>query len=401
MRRAATTAVAVAAVLAGSAAGGATRFTETQTRVALTITPATALVDERVRVRARGVHGVVTLEASAVDATRTRWRSGLRFRARRAGVVDTRGDMRLFWSMQPPRKRRGSGLFARRQRETPVVIRALADGRPVASATLRWRAAAPGVATMETTLGREGFVGTFLRVPSTAPKPGVLVLGGSEGGHHVGRAALLASRGYPALSLAYFKEPGLPPALEQIPLEYFANALRWLAAQPGVDPHRIVIDGVSRGGEAALLIAATYPSLVDAVVACTPSSNVNPSFPGGRTSAWTYAGKPVPEAPIAVERIAGPVLATAGGRDAIWPSAIYVREIVQRARRHGREDVVGRIFRNAGHAVGCAIPNLPVAPWITIGKIGFSRFGGTLAANEQAGLVASKAVLSFLARLPG
>ena len=68
--------------------------------------------------------------------------------------------------------------------------------------------------------------------------------------------------------------PGLPSSLENIPLEYFERALRWLAKQPAVDPHRIVTFGSSRGGEASLLIASTFPRLVHGAVGYVPSAAV-------------------------------------------------------------------------------------------------------------------------------
>ena len=72
-------------------------------------------------------------------------------------------------------------------------------------------------------------------VPSWKRHPGVLLLGGSERGL-VGALlpAMLAAQGYPTLDVAYFKEPGLPQSLEDIPLGYCVKALRWLAARPGV-----------------------------------------------------------------------------------------------------------------------------------------------------------------------
>ena len=76
----------------------------------------------------------------------------------------------------------------------------------------------------------------------------MLVFGGSGGGLMTS-AALLAARGYPSLALAYFKAPGLPQTLHNIPLEYFAKALRVLRAQPGVDPDHVLVVGESRGGE--------------------------------------------------------------------------------------------------------------------------------------------------------
>ena len=96
----------------------------------------------------------------------------------------------------------------------------------------------------------------------------MLVFGGSDGGlSGTLVAALLAAHGYPALALAYFNAPGLPAQLSDIPLEYFATALRWLRAQPQVDPRHVLTLGVSRGSEAALLLGAYYQRLVDGVIA--------------------------------------------------------------------------------------------------------------------------------------
>ena len=46
------------------------------------------------------------------------------------------------------------------------------------------------------------------------------------------RPDLIASHGFPALAVAYFDEPGLPCALQNIRLEYFVRAIQWLRAQP-------------------------------------------------------------------------------------------------------------------------------------------------------------------------
>jgi pimeloyl-ACP methyl ester carboxylesterase len=106
-------------------------------------------------------------------------------------------------------------------------------------------------------------------------------------------ASLLAAHGYPSLALAYFKAPGLPQSLNAIRLEYFTNALAVLRAQPGVDPGHVLVMGHSRGGEAALLLGAYFPRLVNAgVVAGVPSSVVNPGLPDTTQSPWTLRGRP-------------------------------------------------------------------------------------------------------------
>lgn len=159
--------------------------------------------------------------------------------------------------------------------------------------------------------------------------PAVVAFGGSNGGMlPMARFAHgFASEGYPALALAYFKEPGLPTDLQDIPLEYFAKAIRWVQRQPGVDPKKIVLLGISRGGEGALLIGATYPKLVHGVIAFVPSHEVNPG--------WTYRGRHVtPYRFIRVERIRGPILTASAGRDEVWSSSVHTEQIEQRLEDH-------------------------------------------------------------------
>jgi BAAT / Acyl-CoA thioester hydrolase C terminal len=147
------------------------------------------------------------------------------------------------------------------------------------------------------------------------------------------------------MALAYFRAPGLPRELKDIPLEYFARALRRLRSRPDVDPNRVAVIGISRGGEAALLIGATYPRLVHGVVALVPSNVVNPS-PDGRSTSWTLNGRAVPQvrpeefgdpdptstpdAVIPAERITGPVLTASGGLDDLWPSYKYTAALHER-----------------------------------------------------------------------
>jgi BAAT / Acyl-CoA thioester hydrolase C terminal len=112
-----------------------------------------------------------------------------------------------------------------------------------------------------TDIRERGLYGRFFRPATGGPVPGVLVLGGSEGGlasYVMREAALLAGHGFAALALAYFYMGSLPDRLAGIPLEYFGGAIRWLQNQLFVRGDRLGVVGTSRGGELALLLGAHF-----------------------------------------------------------------------------------------------------------------------------------------------
>jgi dienelactone hydrolase len=219
----------------------------------------------------------------------------------------------------------------------------------------------------------------------------ILVLGGSEGGlaGASSEARDLARHGYVALALAYFGAPGLPDSLTNIPLEYFKTALDFLRDQPGVDPNRIGVVGTSKGGEAALLIAATYKQ-VRVIVAGVPASvawqGYNRRNPMDPSPSWTLNGKPVAflpyamdapftsvfdlyrrslakldqhqDAVIQVERINGPVMLACGEADALWPSCPMSDAVASRLKAKGFRYPVRELkYPAAGHAAfGIPIP---------------------------------------------
>jgi len=281
--------------------------------------------------------------------------------------------------------------------------------------TLTRLAAAAGVREQELRPTTSGFYGDFFAPPPGSPtRPGVVIFGGSEGGlSTTTEAGLLASHGYPTLALAYFGEPGLPQTPQNIPLEYFVTALRWLARQPGVDAHALVVDGISRGSEAALLLGADFPQLVHAVIALVPGDvalcGIAPV--AGRRSpcagpAWTLGGRPVPytndfgtpypsdhpDAVIQVEHINGPILLDCGGIDMVWPSCSFAGAIQQRLAgfdfRFAHELFT---YPEAGHGVGFSVP---YDPTFVVAD------GGPSAADELAREDVWPRQLAFLAALP-
>jgi dienelactone hydrolase len=260
------------------------------------------------------------------------------------------------------------------------------DGAVIASTLIQRTIVDPSIERIP--VRERGLVGTFFRPRTRSARPALVVFGGAEGGLHEGRAALLASWGYPALALAYFGMEHLPPELAAIPLEYFEAALSWLGEQEGVNRECLALMGTSRGGEAALLIGATL-SHVRAVIAVVPSGLVWESeSEAGYQPAWMDDGKGVPclrwpsgsptaevdeaemrtylaanpeaveQATIAVEHIRGPVLLICGTDDRIWPTRYFCERIMARLTRAHHPFPFQQIaYEDAGHLF--TLPHLP------------------------------------------
>jgi len=378
----------VLTVLAGTVVACAGRATPSELAVRIGVSPASSIADEPVRIRVSGLapRERVTVVLRSTDAKRITWVSSTAFRADPRGRLDlaraaaTGGFYRGVWgmgviaTMQPKTAPAANAYFwgTGAQRFT-VSVRA--KGHTIASAVFHRSFSRRPVRLQETTLGANGFVGYYWAPSTTGKRPAILALGGSEGGAATYLlAARLAARGYPALALAYFQEPGLPQTLSNIPLEYFAKALRWLRRQPHVDPDRVVALGVSRGSEAALLLGVHYPDLVHGVVAAVPANVAVCSFPACDGPAWTLGGKPVPftrqfdephptddpAAAIPVERIHGPVFLDCAGMDTVWDSCPYATAIMERLDAHHfpHPHTLHR-YAQAGHHVGVLIPYEP------------------------------------------
>src|SRR3954462_5304471 len=294
------------------------------------ITPDTVLIDDRFRVALDGLEPrkEVTIR---VDGNRGVWPSSATLRSDDRGHVEVADPMRLIWSAtgdRPGAAVSGAWTFT-----------AETDGRAIATHTILRRAIAENVRMVP--VREQGLVGVAYYPPGAGRLPAMIVLPGSQGGIPIpgGYAGGLASHGFVVFGLAYFNAEGLPPLLQNIPLEYFATAVEWLKSQPSVDATRIGVLGTSRGGELALLLGATYPAAFRVVVANVPSNVVWPGLSDdSETPAWTLNGKPIVSVPshfteadrafsgrerflkrltdaesaaraeIAVERIGGPLL---------------------------------------------------------------------------------------------
>ena len=290
----------------------------------------------------------------------------------------------------------------------------------------------PGIQTVR--VRAHGLVGTFYQPRTPPPWPVVVVVGGSSPGIFGLPALMLASEGIAALALAYFGMPGLPQTFERIPLEYFAKALTWLAGREDVRHDAIAVAGASRGGELALLLAATYPEF-KAAVSWVGSGLIYGgvlSIGSAPVAGWTRGGVDLPfagfvpstvkmdeppvrltpgflagledadavaAAEIPVERINGPVLLISGTDDAVWPATILSEFAVRRLRAHGHPHAVEHLqYEGAGHVIGPPVPGLTfdithaVHPIIGLDF----AFGGTAAKNIAASHDSWARILRFL-----
>jgi dienelactone hydrolase len=393
----------------------------------IAITPETVLIDQTAAIRVTGAQpgAQVTLAADLTDGANQAWKSEAEFTADGQGVIDLtkqapeKGSYRevsamgMVWSMRPAE--RGVRFYARpREAEQQAIhFHLLENGKAVADADLVQQFVAPGIRREHL----EGELHGTLFLPAEGGEgatkyPGVLVLGGSEGGAPLGRAAWLAAHGYAALALAYFHYEGLPEMLRDIPLEYFGKALSWMEQQPEIDGARLGVMGASRGGELALQLGSMYPA-IRVVVAYVPA-NYRVSSCCGRPfgAAWTWHGQglawagpamrndpaSVMRAAIAVEQIHGPVLMIGGESDGVWPSSDMVQSAADRLRRaHFAYPVVTLIYPHAGHRAG--MPEISPAwnegaPHPVTGQI--MNFGGTPEGNAASTLDAIPKVLEFL-----
>jgi dienelactone hydrolase len=382
--------------------------------VTFAVSPTQPLADDRLNISLSGLppNRLITVKAKSKAQDQLWWRSEAVFNSGAQGMIDLetqapvsgtyRGidGMGLFWSMKPDVEPKGAdhGFFAFVDWFQPIVteIEVTDAGQTLGSASIERRFAKPGMRCAA--IAESGIDGILCDPGDGHRHPGIMVLGGSEGGLGLeDTALLLASHGFTTMSLAYFGARGLPATLQNISLEYFERALEWMRARPETDPRFVGVMGASRGAEAALQFAATYPG-VAAVVARSPSyvrweGATARQLPGG--PAWTYRGKPLAYTPIRiplwfaaqyawdfvagsplpftplflhdlavfgdtanveipVENIHGPVLLLSGKDDQKWPSSMMATHLMERLQRHGRPYPDQQLsYEGAGHWIPC------------------------------------------------
>ena len=203
---------------------------------------------------------------------------------------------------------------------------------------------------------------------------------GGSGGLWEFKAALLASRGFAALALAYLSYDDVPEFLPVMEMEYFEEAANWLRSHPKVFPHGIGVHSNCYGSWAALLMASLGMNAVKAVVAISPVVNAFPipfSYKGKvseilpfdnskkiltkEDTIWRYAIPAVNDvsAPVSkyspitpVENISCPVLLVFGTGDLNVNSDFATELIFNRLKAHGKEHLCSILrYPEAGHFI--------------------------------------------------
>src|SRR5262245_38713972 len=366
-----------------------------------------ALIDVAIAIELRGfaARQPVTITAVQIFPSTARWQARATFmsdddgkvhvsrQAPLSGTYDGVSAMGLIWSAErlPGEIKPPPTDFVMRPWFVQLEATSL-DGRR-AELTLERRVAGPGVTRHP--IRTDGIVGTLFLPPGDGPHPAVIVLNGGDGGIDEVRGAILASHGYAALNLGYFRMEGLPRGLVNIPLEYFENAIRWMRAQPWLRDHFLAVWGESRGGELALLLGSTFAE-INAVIAWVPSGvmfwALGLAEPGDTRprAAWTFRGKPLPflqennssmepppvaeaggpvafapyylnqlrdtraveRATIPVEKTRGPILLVSGTDDQMWPSSALADIAMRRLETHRHPYPFRHLkYEGAGHRI--------------------------------------------------
>ncbi len=417
----------------------------------ITVDPQHAPIDVARSIRLAGFapDAEVQLVGTLRDNLGAGWRSHAVFRTDSSGHVDVGAatplvgtwdapsPMAVVWSMHPDPAGNGGAIGP----VDPLTVRLTATSADAeAHGSFEQYFLAPDVTRSE--IREAGMVGTLFTPSGPGPHPVVVVLAGSGGGLMETRAALFARHGYAALALGYFGVPGLPERISGTRLEYFEAALEWVHRALAPADGFVALSGVSRGGELALLLAATFPDKVSAVVAYVPSpfthGVLNAGAPGEdrHAPAWTWRGQPLPvlsrdntrarwalfdeaapprrqtpafltaledaqasaRAMIPLERIAGPVLLISGNDDALWPSARFSEIAAERLAQVTHKFPVSHLdYADAGHSIGFPyVPTTVLSRPHAVSGIHLA-YGGTAAGNARAGEQSWREVLRFLA----
>jgi acetyl esterase/lipase len=362
------------------------------------------------------------------------------------------GPVTLFWSA-----RRGSDPLLADQQfartgislsdDNTHVLRVTRGTEIIAEHRFKINAGRPEMTRIE--INTPQLSGYFAAPIGARLAPVIIHLHGSEGGS-IAKARDIAQRyaeaGFATLAIAYFaweyEANGLPVPREHrnIPVELLDRARLWLSARPEADTSRIALVGNSKGGEFAMVGAATY-KWVRAAVGCVPSDvvwegygatswngDVAANVPAAGTySSWSWRGTPLAYIPtyadrrdgfidntdrydrargqfaeaaraarIPIERTHARLYLIGGERDRTWASGAMTRSLVSTMDAVGKGKQVESLISPTGGHFLCGDGLYPHRAWQ---EDIASPFAPNIDAQGQAEYAAYEGKIAFLRRI--
>ncbi|MDN6840496.1 MAG: acyl-CoA thioesterase/BAAT N-terminal domain-containing protein [Tetragenococcus halophilus] len=419
----------------------------------LQISSINSYIDEQLTIEAIGCEEnmEVTIHASTYDEKQKKFSSHATFIADKEGTVSVSSQQPiagsyvkadpsgLFWSMEHVDSKYGDYYEKTNADKVSIDLVLQVEGKEMDAVTINRYFYMNN--TVKETVQHGRISGSLFHPKQKGHYPAALILSGSDGVTQEHAAALLASKGYTTFALAYFGVEGLPKDLENIPLEYFREATMWLKDHSYVNGD-INLIGHSRGGELALLLAATFDDY-QSVVASAPSAYMTPGMKNGiftSVPSWTInqqtlanvkfkfrfktitsmlknwvLKKPISylsiwddtlknqekleKARIPVENIYPPVMFIAGEDDQLWPSSQYIK-IMEDNLQNKKASQYNRYlyYENAGHFLSFpySFANLPSNVFMSVSENMILTFGGSKRGNAEATKDSWKQILIFL-----
>ncbi|XP_044225029.1 acyl-coenzyme A thioesterase 1-like [Thunnus albacares] len=357
---------------------------EMTSQIRLRLLPsARCLFDEPVQVKVAGLRPwqVVTMRARSTDEKGVVFSSSATYRANGNGEVDLERDpslsgsyigvepMGLLWSMRADTLHK---LFQKNRSLNPHVVKFSVhelegEGRMLAEATNERFLIGDGVSRVPVKEG--SFHGVLFTPPGEGPFPAVLDLCTFMSEK---RACLLANKGFVVLVVSVYNDK--PENVKEMHLDYFKEAVDFLQQQPKVGNKGVGILSRSKAGDIALSLAAFVPG-VEAVVwinSCSANvaiplyykkskilspllTDLSKAIP---TESGAVIGKYCTNNPLAeenqatlvpIEKAKGHFLFVASEDDLNWDSKAFMDQMVERLKRHGKENFESVCYPRAGH----------------------------------------------------
>uniref|UniRef100_A0A3P8SG62 Uncharacterized protein n=1 Tax=Amphiprion percula TaxID=161767 RepID=A0A3P8SG62_AMPPE len=403
----------------------------------LTAAPVRALIDEQISIKGCFLppNSPITLCSRMHSEDGDLWEAFAHFNTDANGSFSLTSDrsvggsysgcepMGLFWGLHPPPGSREGLRLRKKNVETPYTVHiSLLEGHVAPSGgpitelasviTERWYMA-PGVRRID--IRQNGVVGTLFLPPGPGPFPAMLDMWGMGGGLNEYRSALVASRGYASLSLAYFEHKDLPGPLRELNVgdKYFKSAFRLLQDHPQIVAERVGIIGLSFGVYLTLNLA-TLPGINPSCLICIngPMGRTH-LLPGdkGEEKYWNYdeqgyigfrnvshPANIAPEYKIKMEKINCPLLCIIGEDDLSSASIENADLMEEELRAAGKSHLFTRLsYPGAGHLIEPPYaPNARVTMWRVKPEKMVTLFGGYDAPHAAAQEDAWRKILCFL-----